>query len=85
MDAENYSNINAFPGSHHKHCDEAKTEVPADCLEFTQMIWRCHLGIGPVLQYVRGKPANESRRPWSSCLAASFVSLVVLVVKCVVL
>lgn len=61
VDAENYGNINASPGSHHKHCDEAKTEVPADCLEFTQMIWRCHLGIGPALRYVWGKPAMMNR------------------------
>lgn len=29
VDAENYSNINLFPGSNHKHCDEAKAESPA--------------------------------------------------------
>lgn len=28
VDAENYSNTNASPGSNHKHCDAAKTEAP---------------------------------------------------------
>lgn len=38
VDAENYSNINASPGSNHKHCDEAKTKVPAGF----ETVWNSH-------------------------------------------
>lgn len=38
VDAENYSNVNASPGSNHKHCDEAKTEA----LVGLETLWISH-------------------------------------------